>query len=94
LAELVSFDYSADAHAIDTALRNFFHAHHSSPPADECMGGLRTFPGRQDRKSDLHSYAEHLADPEVKAMSRNIKCPSYDWLDLPAGLEPDFDLKV
>jgi hypothetical protein len=93
LAELVCFDHGADAHVIDTALRNFFDARHSSPPADKCMGAF--FPGRHNRKSNFHSYTQPLADPEVKAMSRNIACPSRDWLELPeVGLvEPNFDLK-
>jgi hypothetical protein len=93
LAEPAAFDHSRDAHAIDTVLRNFFDAHHPSPPADKCMGAF--FQGRHNRKSDLHSYAEHQADPEVKAMSRNIACPTQDRLELlEVGLEPDFDLKV
>jgi len=92
LAELVCFDHGADAHVIDTALRNFFDAHHPSPPADKCMGAF--FPGRHNRKSDFHSYNQPLANPEVKAVSRNIACPSKDWLELPeVGLEPDFDLE-
>jgi hypothetical protein len=45
LAELVSFDDCSDAHAIDMALRTFFHAHRPSPPADKCMGTLRNFLG-------------------------------------------------
>ncbi len=94
LAELVSFNHSADAHAIDTAFRNFFHADHPSPRADKCMGGLRNYPGRHNRKSKSHSYAEPLADPEVKALRRNIECPAQDRLELlEVGLEPDFDLK-
>ncbi len=93
LAELVCFDQGADAHVIVTAFRNFFDTHHPSPPAYKCMGTL--FPGRHNRKSDFHSYTQPLADSEVKAMSRNIACPSQDWLELPeVGLvEPDFDLK-
>ena len=94
LAKLVSFDHSSDAHVIDAALRNLFDAHHSSPPAYECTRDLRTLPGRHNRKSDFHSYSEPPADPEVKAMSRNITCSSQDWPQLlRIGLEPDFDLK-
>jgi hypothetical protein len=92
LTELVCFDHGADAHVIVTASRNFFDARHPSPAAYKCMGTF--FPGRQNRKSDFHSYTQPLADPEVKAMSRNIACPSKDWLELPElGLAPDFDLK-
>ena len=92
LTELVCFDHGADAHVIVTAFRNFFDTRYPSPPAYKCMGTI--FPGRQNRKSDFHSYTQPLADPEVKAMSRNIACPSKDWLELPElGLEPDFDLK-
>ena len=76
------------------ALRNWFHAHRPSPPADKCMGTLRNFPGRHDRKLEFHSDAEPLVAPEVKAMSRNIACPAQDWLQLlEVGLAPDFDLK-
>src|SRR5258705_9898948 len=58
------------------------------------MGRLRIFPGRHNGKSDFHSYAETLADPEVKAKSRNIACPSEDWLELlEVRLDPDFNLK-
>ena len=59
------------------------------------MGGLRRFPGGHDRKSNFHSYAEPLADLEVKPMSRNIARPSQDRLELfKVGLEPDFDLEA
>jgi len=76
LAELVCVDHGADAHMIDAAFRNFFDTRDPSPPADKCMGA--PFPGRHNRKSDFHSYTQPLADPEVKAMSRNIACPSRD----------------
>ena len=92
--EPISFDYSADAHAIDTDLRNLFHAHHPSPPADKCMGGLRNFPGRHNGKSKFHFYTEPSADREVKTLSRNIACPAQDRLELlEVVLEPDFDLQ-
>jgi hypothetical protein len=92
LAELICFDHCADAHVIDTAFRNFFDTRHPSPPADKCMGA--SFPGRHNRKSDFHSYTQRLGAPEVKAMSRNIACPSKDSLELPeVRMEPDFDLK-
>ena len=92
LAELVSFDHGADAHAIVTAFRHFFDTRHPSPPAYKSMGTL--FPRRHNRKSDFHSYIHSLADAEVKAMSRNIACPAQDRLELlEVGLEPNFDLK-
>ena len=92
LAELVCFDHCADAHVIRTVFRNSFDARHPSPPADKCTSAF--FPGRHDRKSDFHSYTQPLADSEVNATSRNIACPSKDWLEpLEIGLDPDFDLK-
>ena len=91
LAELVCFDHCADAHVVDTTIRNVFDAHHPSSPADKCVGGI--FPGRHDRKSDFHPYNQPLTDPEVKAVSRNIACPSKDWLGVLGLVEPDFDLK-
>jgi hypothetical protein len=58
------------------------------------LTSLRNVPGRHNRKSDFHSYAETLADPEVKTKSGNIACPSQDWLEfLGVRLDPDFDLK-
>src|SRR6266403_6040211 len=46
----------------------------------------------RDRKSDFHPYNQPRADPEVKAVSRNIACPSKDWLEVLGPVEPDFDL--
>jgi hypothetical protein len=91
LAELVSPDCSSDAHAIGTTFRNFFDTNYSSLPADKCM---RRLPRRLYRKLNSHSYADALADPEVKTVSRNIACPSQDRLGLfDVGLESDFNLK-
>jgi hypothetical protein len=92
LAEVVCFNHSADAHVIDTAFRSFFDTCHTGSPADECMGA--SFPGGHNRKSDFRSYTQPLANPEVKAASRNIACPSKDWLEFPESeIEPDFDRK-
>ena len=43
LAEFVCFDHNADAHLIDTALRDFFDARYPSPSADKCI--VAFFPG-------------------------------------------------
>jgi len=92
LAEFVRFDHGADPHVIDTARRDFFDARHPSPSADKSMGAF--FPGRHYRKFDFHPHTQLLADSEINAKSRNIACPSKDWLEPPEiGLGPDFDLK-
>src|SRR5215471_5802769 len=92
LAEVVSFNHSADAHVIDSAFRSFFDTCDTGSPADECVGAY--FPGGHNRKSDFRSYTQPLANPEVKATSRNITCPSKDRLEFPeVENEPDFDRK-
>jgi len=93
LAKLVALDPCTDAHAIDIALRNFFHAHHPSAPADKGICTLRN-PRGQDRKPKFRSDAEPMVAPEVKATSRNIARSAQDRLKLrEGGLAPDFDLK-
>src|SRR5260370_27759970 len=90
MAELVSFDDCAVALEIDMALRNFFHAHRPSSPADKGMGTLRNFPGRHNRKPKFQSNAEPSVAPEVKAISRNIACPAQDRLELRACTRASF----
>jgi len=92
LAEVVCLNHSADAHVIDTAFRGFFDTCYTGSPADKCVGA--SFPRGHNRKSDFRSYTQPLANPEVKATSGNIACPSKDWLEFPeAEIEPDFDRK-
>ena len=94
LAESVFFDQGADTHAIDSAFRIFFDAHHAGPSPDECLRGSHNFPRGHNRKSDLRSYSEPLTNHEVKTLSRNIARPSQKRFELPrCRLRPDFNLK-
>ena len=91
MGELISSNHDADAHAISTTLRKFFDAYHFSPPPDKWK---RNLPWGHDRKFNFHANAEPLVNPEVKAATRNISCPSQDRLELlEVSLGPDFNLE-